>query len=441
MAIFFSTTGTQDPVIFNDLGARQFSHPTVNFEITLEYSPEELAQSSNFQNAIDSGYITVEDEQGNPITEIVAISGGDMSTEIYDPDKDGIVNKANALNDGSTGGGIEATATEVRTHIDDLSNPHSVNAGQTSFTPPSGMVATDVQAAIEELNVASSDDQTATEVPFIPDGDITSTDVQAAIVEVRDDTDTKLSGKANTSHTHVASEINDTSNSGQNVQNHIDNMINPHNVIASQISYTPISGSTIESTNVQDAIDELESEGGAGGQSNTASNVGVGGVGPFKQKSGVDLEFKNINAGSNRVIVTDDTGNNEIDIDINVHNDIVISIRRDTEPHVRAGNNTSYTVDYAFYFRGTVDLGIPNNIKVVVQDDASSSKFDVRIFDITNSLVIAEKLDIEPGSIPINIDLGTLSNLPTGEAVWEVQSKKSVVAGDRGKMYGITVKF
>lgn len=52
------------------------------------------------------------------------------------------------------------------------------------------------------------------------------------------------------------------------------------------------------------------------GESNTASNQGAGGVGPFIQKTGVDLEFKNINVGSNQISVTDDAGNNEIDVDL-----------------------------------------------------------------------------------------------------------------------------
>ena len=54
--------------------------------------------------------------------------------------------------------------------------------------------------------------------------------------------------------------------------------------------------------------------GGGGGQSNTASNVGTAGVGPFKQKTGVDLEFKNINAADSKITISDDTGNDEIDI-------------------------------------------------------------------------------------------------------------------------------
>jgi hypothetical protein len=55
---------------------------------------------------------------------------------------------------------------------------------------------------------------------------------------------------------------------------------------------------------------------GGTGEANTASNVGTAGVGVFKQKTGVNLEFKKINAGSNKVTITDDTGNSEVDIDV-----------------------------------------------------------------------------------------------------------------------------
>lgn len=60
--------------------------------------------------------------------------------------------------------------------------------------------------------------------------------------------------------------------------------------------------------------------GSGSGEANTASNVGTAGVGVFKQKTGVDLEFKKINAGSNKVTITDDTGANELDIDVSPAN-------------------------------------------------------------------------------------------------------------------------
>ena len=59
---------------------------------------------------------------------------------------------------------------------------------------------------------------------------------------------------------------------------------------------------------------------GAGGESNTASNQGSGGVGVFYQKNGLDLQFKNINAGSSKITSANDAGNNEIDIDISEGN-------------------------------------------------------------------------------------------------------------------------
>src|SRR5215831_2200228 len=56
------------------------------------------------------------------------------------------------------------------------------------------------------------------------------------------------------------------------------------------------------------------------GESNTASNQGVGGVGLFNAKVGVDLQFKNINAASTKITVTNDTVNKEVDIDVNQAN-------------------------------------------------------------------------------------------------------------------------
>lgn len=53
------------------------------------------------------------------------------------------------------------------------------------------------------------------------------------------------------------------------------------------------------------------SGGGGGGEANTASNVG-GGAGVFKQKTGVDLEFKSLIAGTN---ITLTPGTNDITID------------------------------------------------------------------------------------------------------------------------------
>ena len=64
-------------------------------------------------------------------------------------------------------------------------------------------------------------------------------------------------------------------------------------------------------------------------EENTASNIGVGGVGVFDGKVGVDLQFKNINAGSNKVSITDDLANNEIDIDIVPGNILTSTLNND----------------------------------------------------------------------------------------------------------------
>ena len=56
--------------------------------------------------------------------------------------------------------------------------------------------------------------------------------------------------------------------------------------------------------------------GSTGGEANTASNQNTTGVGVYYQKSGIDLQFKGIRAGSSKVTVTDSTGTHTISLDL-----------------------------------------------------------------------------------------------------------------------------
>ncbi len=61
---------------------------------------------------------------------------------------------------------------------------------------------------------------------------------------------------------------------------------------------------------------DVTSGGGTTGEINTASNQGLSGVGLYLAKSGVDLQFKNINPASSKISVVNNAGNKTVDIDI-----------------------------------------------------------------------------------------------------------------------------
>ncbi|HET6990059.1 MAG TPA: hypothetical protein VFJ43_01995, partial [Bacteroidia bacterium] len=99
----------------------------------------------------------------------------------------------------------------------------------------------------------------ASDIPFTPNGDITSTNVQGAIVEVRDDTDTKLSFKADKV---VGATLDDLVkldafgnlvDSGKKTTDFL-----PSTTVASDIPFTP--NGDITSTNVQGAIVEVRDD-------------------------------------------------------------------------------------------------------------------------------------------------------------------------------------
>lgn len=101
-------------------------------------------------------------------------------------------------------------------------------------------------------------------------------------------TQTALNGKADTAHTHTALNITDFSEA-------VDDRVASLLVAGTNITLTY---SDVANTLTVDAT------GGAGGEANTASNLGAGN-GVFAQKDGVDLQFKSLVAGSNVTLTPD----------------------------------------------------------------------------------------------------------------------------------------
>ena len=68
------------------------------------------------------------------------------------------------------------------------------------------------------------------------------------------------------------------------------------------------------------AWEDVSAGAGGGGEVNTASNIGVGGVGFFDAKVGIDLQFRNAIAGSSKLTVTDVPANDEVAFDVSEAN-------------------------------------------------------------------------------------------------------------------------
>jgi len=115
--------------------------------------------------------------------------------------------------------------------------------------------------------------------------------------------------------------------------------------------------------------------------SDTASNIGVDGVGVFKQKTGNNFEFKKLNAGSSKLLVTDDTGNNEVDLDIveaNVNHDILLNYVLDQHRIINdAGSSTTELLSaskiLALISAATNNLDIKDSVETVATSDVTLS--------------------------------------------------------------------
>ena len=159
----------------------------------------------------------------------ISASDGDMTKAIYDTDDDGIVDAAEVLNDGSSGGGNEVTAAEARTHIDDTDNPHSVDKTDVGLSSVPNLDTTD---AVNNEHVQNSDtDLDATfEATFVKKVDTVNvlSDITSAGTDIEDAVTKK--------HTHTnKTELDKVSDGDHDVRTD-----NPHAVTKAQVGLTNV---------------------------------------------------------------------------------------------------------------------------------------------------------------------------------------------------------
>lgn len=92
--------------------------------------------------------------------------------------------------------------------------------------------------------------------------------------------------------------------------------------------------------------------------------------------------------------------------------------------------DASWTVGGTIPYMGSDAEGGIIGVSVICGKNGGNSQFSVRLYDKTNAKTIAEKTQ-QNVDYPTVLDLGTISNVPTGLSVLELHVKKT--SGTSGK--------
>lgn len=155
------------------------------------------------------------------------------------------------------------------------------------------------------------------------------------------------------------------------------------------------------------------------GEPNTASNLGITGIGIFKQKSAVDLQFKKLKPASVKISILDNPSDNTIDFDLNVTTSDVIEGTRMYFTDARADSRVNFMKGVSL---GIAGLNSDRQVPLVNLPDTVTSKSitvesptnaeDISFFFINQQITVTKIVAqlIGTGSVTWNLRHGTDRN-------------------------------
>ena len=93
-----------------------------------------------------------------------------------------------------------------------------------------------------------------------------------------------------------------------------------------------------------------------------------------------------------------------------------------TSPKRPSTNSNAFEVIMSMSVKGE-NTALIKTIDVVGYKTGNATSYDVRVYDATNSLVVAE-VNFTNAALAVN-PMGTLANLPAGAALFEFQAKRN----------------
>lgn len=138
------------------------------------------------------------------------------------------------------------------------------------------------------------------------------------------------------------------------------------------------------------------------GEANTSSNAGLTGIGIVLPKSGVNLPFKSIEASSNKIAITDDTGNKAVGIDVNQANLAIAYSQLTSVPNTIVQTNQANTF-------GAFNQTFPSST-LLIQNPAATFAYIIAGSAITANRTVTLPLLTGNDTFTMNAFAATLTN-------------------------------